>query len=362
MAKSFLDIEHNIENFKESISESMTHGSVRCFESMFRAFDNFCISKYQKGMHEVISEIHRNPGNAVWKVLQDWINYAKKEKLSTTTIRLRFSLLNKYLYWMGIKLDTRDVQMNLNFPSKVKEKKYPLKLEEIHRIFSVARYDKKVLYICQLSSLMRIGELCQLRKKDLDLSRPQITVNIPASIAKFDKERTTFFSKEASAMLRPKLKNLDDNDVIFPLEVKEASNAGAIEQATLAEYLAKIGLDMRYESSGYLKISTHSFRAYGITKVKRIDPALAYFLAGQESKIYLPQYDRLAEDPEELYQTYLKIEPELLIFERKEDTEEYKEKIALQVLEKISNMDALEFMALKQRLGLTDTLKDLVKQ
>ncbi len=323
---SYLEIEHTFEGFVKKREKKNAAGTVRGFETMFKLFDNFCISTYQKGMHQVISDIQASPDKRVWKVLQDWIDFQQEEGLGSSTIHTRFSLLNKYLFWMNIKLDMRDVEQNLEFPAKEIDKKYALKLEDIQKILTVASYDKKVLYLCQLSSLTRIGELLQLRKKDLDLSTDRITVNLRARTTKKGKERTTFFSREASVLLRVKLKKINDNDLIWPHTVKILSNAGSMEQDILSQYLKKIGLDMRYETSKYLKISTHSFRAYGITKVKRIDPALAYFLAGQDSKVYMSQYDRLKDDPEELYQAYLKIEPYLMVLNPKHDeSEEIKE-------------------------------------
>jgi len=65
------------------------------------------------------------------------------------------------------------------------------------------------------------------------------------------------------------------------------------------------------QENGHGKITSHSFRAFFITKVSRFDRDLAHFLAGQKNKMYLPRYDRLTDD--EKLELYLKIEPELII-------------------------------------------------
>ena len=62
-------------------------------------------------------------------------------------------------------------------------------------------------------------------------------------------------------------------------------------------------------------INTHSFRAYGITKLSRHDPNFARRLAGQKG--YLDQYDRLSDD--EKLALYQKYEYELMIDESKKD-------------------------------------------
>ncbi len=362
---SYLEIEHTFEVFVNKREKKNSFGTVRGFKTMFKLFDNFCLSEYQKGMHQVISDIQANPDKRVWKVLQDWIDHQQDSGLGHSTIKTRFSLLNKYFFWMGIKIDKRDVEENLDFPHREIDKKYALQLEDIQKILTVASYDKKVLYLCQISSLTRIGELLQLRKKDLDLTTDRITVNLRASTTKKGKERTTFFSKEASVLLRVKLKKINDNDLIWPHDVKILSNAGTMEQDILSQYLKKIGLDMRYDTSKYLKISTHSFRSYGITKVKRIDPALAYFLAGQESKVYMSQYDRLKDDPKELYDAYLKIEPYLLVLNPKIDESEQVKELVKEIdeLKKYSAESSKYFIGLKDEFMMElQNVKQLVKE
>ena len=87
-----------------------------------------------------------------------------------------------------------DVADNLDFPLKIEEDHYPLSLQEAQSIIDAAPFKKKVMYLCMISSGMQIGEICQLKKKHLDLDKKRIQVNIPASIAKYNKKRTTFFN------------------------------------------------------------------------------------------------------------------------------------------------------------------------
>jgi hypothetical protein len=150
---------------------------------------------------------------------------------------------------------------------------------------------------------MRIGELTQLRKKHLITGKENIIVKIPATIAKLKKGRTTFFSKETSTLLRPLLRKLDDDDLVFGIKA-ETSVAQVLRRV-----LVKTGLDMKYESSGDYMINTHSFRAYGITKLSRHDSNFAKKIAGQKG--YLDQYDRITD--EEKLELYQKFENDLII-------------------------------------------------
>mgnify|MGYP006438543621 FL=1 len=217
---------------------------------------------------------------------------------------------------MGIKLHDQDVKAELNFKHKVEEELYGLTLQDIQSIFKEMRYKNKVQYMCQLSSSMRIGETVQLRKKNLILGQKNIIVKIPAMIAKFNRARTTFFSKEATRLLLPLLKEMDDDDLVFGTSdnpklsshVNNTNSQSATKQV-LRLAVKKAGLTMKYESTGRYMINTHSFRAYGITKLSRLDVNFAKKIAGQKG--YLLQYDRLTD--EEKLDLYEKFESELTI-------------------------------------------------
>jgi len=234
-----------------------------------------------------------------------------------------FSRIKKYLHHRGIKLHPQDIKEELEFRRIIEEELYPLTLENIQSIIKEMRHKHKVQFICQSSSLMRIGEIVQLKKKHLSLNNENIIVKLPANITKLSKGRTTFFSKEASKLLRPLLRELKDEDLVFGTNKKVHLSETNSEQI-LARILEKVGLNERYESNKRYKINTHSFRAFGITKLSRHDPNFAKKIAGQKG--YLLQYDRI-EDEEKL-EIYQKYEVGLII----DDTE--KKKAEIKKLEK----------------------------
>ena len=110
-------------------------------------------------------------------------------------------------------------------------------------------------------------------------------------------------------MLRPRLRKLNENNLVFGTTSNKEYAKQNIEQ-TLRRTLVRTGLDMKYESTGRFLINTHSFRAYGITKLSRHDPNFAKRLAGQ--KYYLMEYDRLNSDAEKL-ELYKKYEIDLIV-------------------------------------------------
>jgi len=171
------------------------------------------------------------------------------------------------------------------------------------------QYRKKTMFLCQMTGLMRVGELVQLRKKHVTDFGDNMMIKIPAGIVKFSKARTTFWSKEASSRLRPHLKSMNDDDLIFQKNENSQNAIIAVEQV-LRRALCRVGLDQRYESTGRFMINTHSLRAYGITKLSRRDPNPAKKIAGHKGYL-IEEYDRI--DDDEKLALYQKYEIDLLI-------------------------------------------------
>lgn len=294
--------------------ESKDLGTQAGYKTALNNFENFCMEKY--GKVDFIAELKEYDSDRVYDFLQEWINWNKKQ--SPRTMTNYFGRIRKYLHYRGIKLHIQDIKEELDFPRLIEEELYPITLDDIHLILKQMQYKQKTQFVCQLSSLMRIGEIVQLRKKHLVLGKQNIIVKIPANISKFKKGRTTFFSKEASKLLRPLLRKMKDSDLVFGSN-KNTKFAEVNSEQILRRILDKTGLDMKYESVNRYFINTHSFRSYGITKISRHDPNLAKKLAGQKG--YLLQYDRL--DDKEKLELYEKFEIDLII----DDSEKQKAKI-----------------------------------
>ena len=315
--KNMLSNARTKETYRSKISYQSKGSQKGVFLSIGN-FENYCMQQYGKA--NIVPDMLESTELERFDTLQLWFNYMNEtptertdKPLDPATVAMYFSRVKVYLHYMGIKLDTQDVKHELSFKRVSQEEKYGLTLDDINKILDGIYYPMKVQLTCQLSSLMRVGEIVQIRKKHLILDKENIIVKIPSEIAKLKKARTTFFSKESSDLLRPKLKTLSANDLVFGSHddgILAEQNSGQI----LRRHLKRIGLDMK-NSKGNNEINTHSFRAYGITKLSRHDENFAKKLAGQKG--YLLQYDRISDNEKlELYQQY---EPELTIDQTKKD-------------------------------------------
>ena len=283
----------NLSTYLEHISVS-SKSTQRVFRTAYRSF---------AGIEEFIGSRPNN--DEIYDYLQKWINGSERNPV---TKRTYFSLVKQYLHYRGVRMHPTDVRQCLNFPARHEEEMHPLEIDEFRRILEKCGHRRMAMYIAQASSGMRIGELVQLRREHLHTDTDRIMVKIPARITKKKRARTTFFSAEAAGLLMPRLGGLDGRDLIFGTNPNPVTARGA-EISHLARTLARAGLDRKYETNGRNVITTHSFRAFFITRVSRHDPNLARYFAGQKG--YLMQYDRLSD--EEKLKHYIKFEPSLLV-------------------------------------------------
>ena len=342
---SSLKIARTKETYREKIKSKKAGTQTNIFKSI-NNFENFCMEKH--GTANIIPQLKESDEETIYDVLQSWINWNSSR--ASSTIRIHFSNVKKYLHYMGIKLFKEDIDNELDFKAPVNEDLYGMSIQDIQTFFKELNYKYRTLFTCQLSSLMRIGEMVQIKKKHLILDNKNIIVKIPAYMAKFNKGRTTFFSKEASLMLRPLLKKLDDEDFIFATN-PIVHYAEVVVQQQLRRALIKSNLDMKYESTGRFMINTHGFRAYGITKLSRHDPNFAKKIAGQKG--YLLQYDRI--DDKEKLELYEKFEQDLLIDKDVIDKAEIKKL-------KDENQDLRAMTKEEQRKAIFDIIKNLPKE
>ena len=293
-----------METYREHIGVKSA-SSKSIFESAHKAF---------AGIEDLIDS--RPNDEQVYDRLQANINGLKAKNKGPVTIKTYFIVIKQYLHYRGIKLDSTDIKQCLNFPKKQIEELRPLELDTFRKILKACSAKREMLYLAQSSSGMRIGEMVQLRKKDIHADMARLMVKIQAAFTKTGVARTTFFSAEAAKLVIPRLKKIGDSDLVFSIHNDPKGNV-SLESKYLDDLQKKMGISDKYETNGRNVITTHSFRAFFITKVSREDPNLAKYFAGQKG--YLMQYDRLT-DAEKLSH-YMGFEKLLLVSDKARDRE-----------------------------------------
>ena len=261
--------------------------------------------------------IDGRPGkDQVYDYLQQWINRMKEDKKDPSTIKTYFIMIRKYMRYRGVEMHPLDTKRNLDFPTKREEELHPLEIATFQQILEWCSYKRRMLYLAQSSSGMRIGEIIRLRKNDIHTGMERLMVRIHAAFTKKKQVRTTFFSTEAAGLIVPRLKEIGGPDLVFGTH-QDARIGAAGEAAYLRRLLKKMGINDKYGTNGRNVVTTRSFRTFFITQVSGHDPNLAKYFAGQKG--YPLQYDRLTD--EEKLDEYLKFEPSLLMNDRARNME-----------------------------------------
>lgn len=339
MPMSYLNKQRTKESYFDKLSVK-SKCTIKNNEFGLEVFLRFVKSRYvDRSLDDILQELSilkpEDQERSIYDLLQVFVNFMNSEGYNPRTIRGYFSIIKKYMVYRGFKIHNEDVKQNIDFPRIVEDEKYGLTKKDIIKILDSSNPKRKALYLTLLSSGMRIGETCALRKRDFDQSLGRIVIRIPAKFTKTKKARTTFVSKEAEEYLRPLLTELGNDELVFG--VNEDNRASALVELNHFNRLrkrAKFSED-RYES-GVHKITIHSFRAFFITICNRIDFGFSHALVGHSA--YLKQYDRLS--LEEKLKIYLKCEPYLNINSNQEIIDDKDKRITeLEVkLERLSKL------------------------
>lgn len=256
--------------------------------------------------------------DALYPILQNWIDWNIKNGLGANTIKMRFSIIKSILYFLGVKTNLQDINQRLKFPKILREEKYPLQKEELRKMINdqVRNPKRQALWLALTSSGMRIGEAITLKKADLDFTKSRIMIRLSPELTKTSTGRTVFLSKECQEKIMEYYDKLTDNEWVFTNSNAKVKGRERAETLAIQKTLERLGLTKRYNSNNYHVITSHSFRAYFFTKATRKhNENYAHKMTGHGG--YLMQYDRYTDD--EKLEMYLELEPELIVDEQIEN-------------------------------------------
>jgi len=317
------------------------------------SFERFCAKNYGgRKPNEIFDELRILKGeeqtDAIYDVLQSWIDWHYSRDVLTTTLRQYFSSLKQYFHYNGLKLHPQDVKDTLEFKKRIHEELYPLQLEDIQKIFKYANPKKISFYLALVSTGARPGELLQVRKKDIDTALKRYKIRIEAENVKTRVGRSVFLTKEASERLQFKLKDLEDNALVWGTN-ENPRHALKNEELRFNRACDLAGFTERYQSNNIRKITLYSFRSYFFGKAADIHrEGYAHKMVGHGG--YLPQYDRM--NDEKKIDWFIKLEPELTI----DDSERHR------IEKKKLEQEKEEIESLREQLSKIQEDLDKVKQ
>ncbi|MCD6371242.1 MAG: tyrosine-type recombinase/integrase, partial [Candidatus Aenigmarchaeota archaeon] len=167
-----------------------------------------------KNLDDFLREV-RKQGNGE-EIYRDFVLYLASLELAPKTIASWSSAVKKLLKTNEIEIK-RDVKIRVY---NVHEDVLPSK-EILRKIIENSNLRAKAIILFLLSSGLRVGELINLKIKDVNLSEFPPSIRVRGLTAKERKSRITFISKEASIFLkkylekRSKKEKLNEESFLF---------------------------------------------------------------------------------------------------------------------------------------------------
>jgi len=310
---SFLLTNKEKKTFQDRLNKKAV-STQNTIKTSIYSFERFCAENYDgRKPKEIFVELRILKGeeqtDAIYDVIQSWIDWHYSRDVLTTTLRQYFSSLKQYFHYNGLKLHPQDVKDTLEFKKRIQEELYPLQLEDIQKIFKYANPKKISFYLALISTGARPGELLQVRKKDIDTTLKRYKIRIEAENVKTRVGRSVFLTKEASERLQFKLKDLEDDALVWGTN-ENPRHALKNEEMRFNRACEAAGFAERYHSNNIRKIILYSFRSYFFGKAADIHrEGYAHKMVGHGG--YLPQYDRM--NDEKKIDWFIKLEPELTV-------------------------------------------------
>ncbi|MEO9276685.1 MAG: site-specific integrase [Nitrososphaera sp.] len=227
-------------------------------KNALQSLDKFIEQKYENDESLFLAKCKEPPEDNRYFVLDSLIQWWKMQEYSVPTMHNYFTFIRDYLRRHGIKTHDDDVKDYIKFPKYIEEEKEPITKEQIIDILNVSKPKYQCFFLCLASSGMRVGEFTNAKvswlNRDFYKKTGNYLIHIPGEFTKGQRDRYTFFSKQASKLLDQYVsKRINDGKLL------DITYDGAKEYMRYIR--EKLEMNERYHS-GFHKITIHSFRSY----------------------------------------------------------------------------------------------------
>ena len=221
----------------------------------------------------------------------------------------------------NIEINSRLFNKRVKIPKAEEENPEQFTKNQMRLLLDSVSNQYKLKYMVKKDTGCRIGELVQIRKKDIDTTKHPIEIKIQARYTKTKKSRTVFVTRETTPMLLRLLNKKNEDDLVFGTN-ENPYIATATEKTNFANYRNKLAKDYPefgeiYQSNGRHKKTIHSIRSFTATQcTEAIDESWGHEYIGH--KKYLGQYIR---NQDKQVEKFLRSENYLMVYEHVEIVE-----------------------------------------
>ena len=221
----------------------------------------------------------------------------------------------------NMEINSRLFNKRVKIPKAEEENPEPFTKDQMRLLLDRVSNQYKLKYMVKKDTGCRIGELVQIRKKDIDTTKYPIEIKIQARYTKTKKSRTVFVTRETTPMLLRLLNKKNEDDLVFGTNENPYIATGT-EKTSFAHYRNELAKDYPefgeiYQSNGRHKKTIHSIRSFTATQcTEAIDESWGHEYIGH--KKYLGQYIR---NQDKLAEKFLRSENYLMVYEHVEIVE-----------------------------------------
>jgi len=214
------------------------------------------------------------------EILKKYIIYLRKENNNT------YSTINKYIQQIIQFLKHISFEINIELPkdnSKNKKIKYlkPKEIKEVFKSISERNIRDKAIMQTLYRTGLRVSELANLKKYNLDLQSKESAIAIDVEDGKGSKDRTVYIDQLTLELIntmiykRTRKNKRDKNDYLFTARTGNGISSRSIEQLVKKyaiatdKRLAKEGIKTNFEKKLTPHTLRHSFTIYLLNHAKK---------------------------------------------------------------------------------------------
>lgn len=195
------------------------------------------LRSYLNGLHIFLDYLHAHQIKEVApEVLEEFFHYCKKELEYSYSMMKQLLASVKFLYEEVLQEEIDfDFTIKMKKPSRIP---VVLSVEEVERFLnSFTNLKHKAIFTLCYSAGLRVGEILNLKIKDIDSNRMQIRIEQ----GKGQKDRYSILSEKVLALLRDYVKKYKPEDYLFEGQSGGKYSASSI-QALMRRHKKKCGI------------------------------------------------------------------------------------------------------------------------
>ena len=334
---SYIDNTITVEEYLKNIQiKSMREQYV----SIIHQFDFFCTDEFNKTANQVLGDLaidweETHQSNKIILVLNKFVqwclndhpeleyhhgkyNHIKRKigKKNPSTIKLYVNKIRQLLddVW-SVEVNVNKISRKIKIPKPEEEEPEAFTKKQMRVFLDSISNTKKLQFMVLKDTGMRIQELCQIRKKDVEIGGKRIKISIQSRYTKTKRARICYITRETEPSFLRLYKNKEKNELLFGTNEDSEIAKGAF-QTSFAYYRDKISkthpeFGEKYQSNDRHKKTIHSIRSYTSTQCSiAIDETWGHEYIGH--KKYLGQYIR---NQDQFIEKFMRSENQLMIYD-----------------------------------------------